>query len=87
MEILNSTEYVDLKKQKESWYQLNVINQWDWSTKPVCFQELPDGHLIKFCLKKYTPLTDKMCQGELVEELTEEMRTALDEMGYIIAKK
>jgi hypothetical protein len=54
MEILGSTRYVDLTTQKEPWYQLEVINMWDWKTKPVCF-DYAGKTLISYCLFLCTP--------------------------------
>ena len=81
MEILGSTQYVDLNTQKEPWYQLSVINQWDWSTKPVCFSYIRET-LISYCLYKCTPVSDKQYNQEIVEVLTGEMRECLISKGY-----
>ena len=35
MKILSSTQHIDLSKQKDKWYSLEVISQWDFSTKSI----------------------------------------------------
>jgi len=37
MIIYGSAQWVDPTENSE-WYQLSVINQWDWKTKAVCFK-------------------------------------------------
>lgn len=86
MEILNSTQYVDPGKQKEPWYQLSVINQWDWKTKPVCYR-MSDNIMISYCLYKYTSTSENSYKGDIVENLTDEMKEELISKNYIISKK
>jgi len=83
MKILGSTQYVDLAKQKEPWYQLDVINMWDWGTKSICFQEL-SGTLISYCLKINTPIDGKSYQSTIVHLINDEMKAEIIKMGYII---
>lgn len=83
MEILESTQYVNLEKQKEQWYQLSVINQWDLSTKSVCFSYVGDT-LISYCLNLCTPISNNSYNTEKIEKLTDEMKEILLEKGYII---
>lgn len=80
MIIYGSTQWVDPSKNKE-WYSLEVINQWDWKTDPVCFQNL-DGHLIPYCLNKNTAINDTQAKREIVTELTQEIKDELVRMGY-----
>ena len=87
MDILGSTQYVDLKEQKEPWYQLSVINQWDWSTKAICFKKLDERTTIKYCLKLNTPKSEKRWKSEVVENITEEMKQVLLDKGMTIYKK
>jgi len=83
MEILGSTQYVDLKVQKEPWYQLSVINMWDWKTKSVCY-DYAGKTLISYCLYKCTPISENQYNQEIVEELTDEMKETLIANGYAI---
>jgi len=83
MKILGSTQYVNLKTQKDPWYQLKVINQWDWKTKAICF-EYVSGTLITFCLNLNTPKTDNSYKSEIVEIITPEIKNTLIDMGYIV---
>ena len=81
MEILGSTQYVDLRIQNEPWYQLSVISQWDWSTKAVCYS-YAGNVLISYCLYKCIPASDDTYKQEVVKELTNEMEEILISMGY-----
>lgn len=83
MEILGSTQYVDLEKQKEQWYQLSVINQWDWSTKAVCFSNVGNT-LISYCINLCTPISNDRYRIEKIEELTDEMKDFLLSKGYSV---
>jgi len=80
MIIYGSTQWVDPSENKE-WYSLEVINQWDWKTDPVCFQNL-NGHLISYCLNKNTAINDTQAKRERVTELTQEIKDELVRMGY-----
>ena len=83
MEILGSTQYVNLEKQKENWYQLSVINQWDFSTKSICFKYYGNT-LISFCLNLCTPKTSNSYKTEKIEVLTDEMKEVLVSNGYTV---
>ena len=83
MEILGSTQYVDLEEQKEQWYQLSVINQWDLSTKAVCFNNVGNT-LISYCLNLCTPISNDRYKTEKIEELTDEMKHILLSKGYSV---
>jgi hypothetical protein len=80
MIIYGSTQWVDPSENKE-WYSLEVINQWDWITDPVCFQNLR-GNLISYCLNKNTAINDTQAKRERVTELTQEIKDELIRMGY-----
>jgi hypothetical protein len=80
MIIYGSTQWVDPSENKE-WYSLEVINQWDWKTDPVCFQNL-SGHLISYCLNKNTAINDTQAKREKVKDLTQEIKDELVRMGY-----
>ncbi len=87
MKIHESSIWVDPAENAE-WYQLSVINMWDWSTKSICFKNL-DGHLISYCLYKYTTIDDAIYRKHAVtaSELSQETKDQLEEMGYILNKK
>jgi hypothetical protein len=80
MIIYGSTQWVDPSENKE-WYSLEVINQWDWITKPVCFKNL-SGHLISYCLNINTSINETQSKRERVTELTQEIKEELLKMGY-----
>ncbi len=84
MEILGSTTYVDLSKQTEPWYQLKVTNQWDWLTKSICSESLPDGFVVWYHLKHNTPISSDRYQSDTVLEITEEIKEELINMGLTI---
>ena len=80
MKIYGSTQYVDPSKVKE-WYQLSVINQWDFITKPICFETLGQT-TIAYCLKHRSSSMYKT-----VETITDEMKEELINQGYTISDK
>ena len=81
MEILGTTQYVHLETQTESWYQLSVINQWDWSKKAVCYREAGNC-TIGYVLYKCTKTSNHSFDQELIEVLTDEMKAELINNGY-----
>ena len=81
MEILESTRCVDMAKQKESWYQLEVINIWDWTSNAVCYDQVREN-IISYKLYLNTPSDSGSWKRELITELTDEMRNTLKSMGY-----
>ena len=81
MIIYGSTQWVDPSENKE-WYSLEVINQWDWKTSPICFETLDGGHLISYCLNKNTSINESQYRREKIIELTQEMKDELVKMGY-----
>ena len=83
MEILGSTQYVNLKTQKEPWLQLSVINQWDWKTKAVSFEMLGKVR-ISYCVKLNTPKTQNSYKSETIEKLTIEMEQELVCKGHTL---
>ena len=80
MKIYGSTQYVEKSDGKE-WYQLDIINQWDWSTKAVAYQN-HNNHLFFYCLKKCIAFSSNAYESKIVETLTEEMKDELLNMGY-----
>lgn len=48
MKIYSSTEYFDREKETDTYYELSVISQWDWSAKTICRKTLSDGYIIQF---------------------------------------
>jgi len=81
MEILGSSRYVDLTKQKGSWYQLSVINMWDWSTPAVCYG-YAGKTLISYALHYNTPISENSWESKIITELTDEMKESLLLDGY-----
>lgn len=82
MKIYGSTQYVDPATNGE-WYQVDVISQWDWSTKAICFKIL-GKQLIPYCFRKHVATSPRSSQTTLIEAPTEEMKKELISMGYII---
>ena len=80
MKIYGSTQYVDPSKVKE-WYQLSVINQWDFITKPICFETLGET-TIAYCLHYRT-----LKEYKEVETITDEMKEELLKQGYTLSDK
>jgi len=72
-------------KDKE-WYQLEVINMWDWGSERICFEK-SDDHVFAYKLKHNKRVEENRWKSEDVTELTDEMKTTLQEMGYELAKK
>ena len=81
MEILGSTQYVNLEIQKEQWYQLAVISQWDFSLKSVCYK-YSESTLINYCLQLCTPISNDRYNTKKIESLTDEMKEILLSKGY-----
>ena len=85
MDIIGSTQYVDLKHQQESWYQLEVINQWDFITKPICYRYSGDV-LIMYCLRYSTKKDEFSTTSIIVTNITTEIKEELVKMGYIMCR-
>ena len=83
MKIFSSTEYNS--DRSKPWYELVVINQWDFKTTPVCFGT-SNGHIISYSLCLNTPLNENTAKHSTVEKLTEEMKEELTSQGYTLAK-
>jgi hypothetical protein len=84
--IHESAQYVSPKDNKE-WLQLQVINMWDFTTKPVAYravQSLGRDELISYCLNKYTAVDDTRSKVEPVKTLTEDMKSELKNRGYTV---
>ena len=84
MKIYGSTQYVDILEEKE-YFQLEVINMWDFKTRTICFKEI-NGEFISYCLNKYIALNNLECKKENITELTQEMKKEIIKMGYILKK-
>ena len=84
MEIYGSTQYVNLETQTEPWYQLEVTNQWDWSTKSICNKKLNDGYNIFYHLKYKTPISKDSYKSVTVLDITDEIKEELLRMNYNI---
>jgi hypothetical protein len=85
MKIYSSTAYVDPSKEKE-WYQLQVINQWDWVSKSICYQYIGNT-LISYKLLKYISISDTQIKCINITELTPEMEIEIFNMGYTLKRK
>jgi len=81
MKIYRSTEYVNEIEREQPWYSLDVINQWDWKSKAVCY-DYAGAVLISYCLKLNTSTGNDSWKSEKIEELTEDMEQELIKMGY-----
>jgi hypothetical protein len=84
MVVLGSTQYVDLKVQKEGWYQLSVINQWDFKSKAVCFSQMRNGLLVYYSLQYNTPTSSGSYISTEVINITPEMKEAIITAGYLL---
>jgi hypothetical protein len=84
MKIHHSTEYIDPSKNKE-WYQLDVINQYYFNPKPVCFRYI-DNNLIPYSLI-HNVVIDSHCKSNAVLEVTKEMENELVSMGYTLTNQ
>lgn len=83
MKIFGSTQYVNLSERVEPWYQLEVINMWDWKTKAICFK-YAGKTLISYCLKLNTVINENSYTSIPVEDITDEMKNELLKMGYTL---
>ncbi len=88
MKILSPNQYVDLSEQKDVWYQLAVINKWDFDSTPVCSNLVKtsiSSEIIHYKLMRCTPIDSKRYKFEPITELTPEMQAALIADGYAIS--
>jgi len=85
MIIYGSAQWVDPTENSE-WYQLSVINQWDWKTKAVCFKNL-GGQLISYTLHKSTVSDNTQTVSITIPKITQEMKDELVKMGYELISK
>lgn len=81
MKIYGSTQYFDRDKETDLYYELNVVSQWDWSAKTICWKNLKDGTLIRYSLRQGNP--HKIMTSE---DITPEIREELESMGYHLIK-
>ena len=81
MKIYRSTEYVKEAEREQPWYSLEVINQWDWENKAVCF-DYAGAVLISYCLKLNTKTGEGFTKLVKIETLTGDMKQELIKMGY-----
>lgn len=89
MKILSPNQYVNLSEQKNIWYQLSVINKWDFDSTPVCSNLVKtsiSSEVIHYKLMRCTPIDKKRYKWEAVTELTPEMKAALIADGYTTSK-
>lgn len=81
MKVYGSTQYFDREKEEDTYYELSVISQWDWSAKTICYKNLKDGYLISYSLRQGNP--HKIME---LSDITDEIREELESMGYRMAK-
>ena len=69
----------------EEFYQLSVVNRWDFSTDAICYKRI-DGNAISFSIAKYK----KISIGRLTKEeavISDDIKKELEAMGYELANK
>lgn len=81
IKIYGSTEAPNREVVLE-WLQLEVINQWDFKTSPICFKDN-----IPYSIHKCTVVSYRRCKITPVLNLTKEIKEELIRMGYILNKK
>lgn len=79
MRIFGSTEYFNRDKQTETFLELYVISQWDFSQKGLFRKPLTDGTMIFYGIRQGCPF--KILKHE---DISEEIKTELIEKGYSI---
>ena len=87
MKIYESTEYIENHTVGE--LKLEVINQWGFSARPVCFDSVKtiggETQVISYLLKRTTQVYESGgWKYEIVAELTDEMKDELVDMGYTV---
>ena len=86
MKIYHSTEYIKPEDDKVGNLKLEVVSQWDFTTKRVCYETLSRGDVIGFALKKCTKVISKTTtEWGYVEKLTKDMKKELIRLGYELA--
>jgi hypothetical protein len=79
--IHESHEYVK-KVIGDTYYQLQVTNQWDWSTNSICFKDNYGFYLEKV---KVITLTESRVEKCLI--ISDEMKLSLVNKGYKLSSK
>ena len=82
MKIYGSTEYFDRDTQTQTYYELSVISQWDFSAKTICYKPLSNGHMISYSLRQGNPH-----KNMTLEEITPEIREELESRDYKMAER
>jgi hypothetical protein len=87
MEIYGSTIWVNPEETKE-WYQLQVISQWDWDSKAICFKQIGND-IISYKLCHHIADAEKQpyLSCNTVDIITDEMKEELINQGYTISNK
>jgi len=80
VKIYHSAEYHDDSQSSAPYYKLAVINMWDFASKINCVK-----YGIAYKLDLCTPLDNRSTKHEQVKELSDEQKSTLEEMGYLIA--
>jgi hypothetical protein len=83
VEILDSTRYVNLIHQKEPWFQLEVVNMWNFKAKPICFSYVGKT-LISYILNKNTKINNNSYNSTIISKLSTEMKQTLVKNGYTL---
>ncbi len=84
IKIYGSHQYVH--ERDIPWYKLEVINQWDFTKHPICFDYSGDT-LISYCLTINTRVSNTEYKSTIVENITDEMKSELLSMNYTLSKK
>jgi len=88
MKILSPNQHVNLSEQADIWYQLSVINKWDFDSTPVCSNLVKtsiSSEVIHYKLMRCAPINSKRYKWEAITEPTPEMQAALIADGYAIS--
>lgn len=92
MKIYGSTEYIQPKDVKVGNLQLEVISQWYFKTKAVCFEKYTktggDTVIIPYALRRCSKVfSDTHTKWDYVEELDEETKQELISMGCSLSNR
>ena len=81
MKIYTPTAYVNHKESVGQWFQLEVLNMWDFKNQSVCSSRCI-GHTIRYYLNSCVATSDTSYKSTIVETLTDEMKYEIISMGY-----
>lgn len=84
MKIYSSTEFI--REPKVGDMQLEVISQWDFTTKPVCFGTIYEGKpneaTISYAIRLITEVGENRQKYQYVNDLPNGLLKELQDMGY-----